>query len=329
MDFTPVKNSKGSLHFVAHPGGAPANVAAGIAKLGGKARYFGRLSSDPLGRLIARTLEETGVDTSQLPESSHKATALAVVSLNKHGNREFTFYHDGTADICISPEDVPSNLFDGVSICHFGSFALSVPQSASVMKRIMKDAENANCLISSDLNVRASLWKSGRKLSSSLRFLAGRSNVLKCSIEELGYLDQQRSPTETAFRDRRKTRRRIEELAQNIFDTGPELLVVTMGRGGAAILARDRRVFLGSFNITPVDTTGAGDAFFSSMLYCLASHGYDSRKRLRRMDEDDMRRFGIFSSAAAALSCLHYGGMESFGTETEVNHFMKAHRMRA
>src|SRR5437764_13192160 len=135
-------------------GGAPANVAVGVARLGRTSAFAGKVGEDPFGRFLERTLAENGVDTSPMRFDAEARTGLAFVSLMEDGERDFVFYRHPSADMRLRPDELPQDLFDGARIFHFGSITLISEPSRSTTLEALRRARSAGCRISFDPNLR-------------------------------------------------------------------------------------------------------------------------------------------------------------------------------
>jgi fructokinase len=314
---------RGNMAFEAHPGGAPANVAVGIARLGGRSRFFGKLSRDFFGDLLLQTLRENGVDTRFVPERSERPTALAIVTLDKSGNRKFAFYHDMSADIQLSPEDIRERIFEGASILHIGSVSMAAEPSRSAMIELVRRAKSAKCLVSCDLNMRENLWSGKEDKGTMLKFLLSNSHIFKCSEEELYLLEC----CSGGYKSRSSAANYSEGVIYHCIDriraAGPALAVITRGRSGAVIGCGDSTVSIPVSRVKAVDTTGAGDAFTAALLYRLVADGLAAPSRIGIIPEDMLRELGRFCNAAAGFSCTRYGGIDSLPTIREVSGILR------
>ena len=111
--------------FSPRTGGAPANVCAAFARLGGKSAFLSQLGDDPFGHKIARELEACGIDLSHLAFTDKANTALAFVSLEEDGSRTFSFYRKPSADLLYSPEQIDPAWFADAFALHFCSVSLA------------------------------------------------------------------------------------------------------------------------------------------------------------------------------------------------------------
>jgi fructokinase len=174
--------------FQKAPGGAPANVAVGLSRLGLKAAFMGKVGDDPFGHFLADTLAAAGVDVGSVRFAKEARTALAFVSLGADGEREFTFYRHPSADMLWSPDEVDADLIRGAKLVHFGSISLIGEPSRSATLRAVELAEEASILVSYDPNLREALWSSAAEAKAGMRLGWPRANIVKISEEEARYL---------------------------------------------------------------------------------------------------------------------------------------------
>src|SRR5688500_8033583 len=139
-------------------GGAPANVAAGLGRLGASARFVGKVGDDPFGRFLRDTLAAEGVDTRPVRFEPTARTGLAFVSLTREGERDFMFYRNPSADMLLRPEEIPADLCADARLFHFGSITLIAEPSRSATLHAAGQARAAGCAISFDPNLRPPLW---------------------------------------------------------------------------------------------------------------------------------------------------------------------------
>lgn len=242
------------------PGGAPANVAVGIARLGGQSAFIGRVGDDPFGRFMAKTLADEKVDVKSMRLDPAHRTSTVVVDLDDHGERSFTFMVRPSADLFLEPADLPT--FSAGEWLHVCSIALSAEPSRSATFEAMAAIRKAGGYVSFDPNIRPDLWPGENALRRCLEQALQSADVVKLSVEELAFLtgDAEVNVGLHALMARCPAR----------------LVLVTQGKEGV-IAWHDGTVK--HYPATPVqcvDTTGAGDAFVAGLLYGLAA-GQDLR----------------------------------------------------
>jgi fructokinase len=296
--------SEVEMPFTARPGGAPANVAVAVAKLGAEAAFVGRLGEDLFGEFILRALEAVGVDTSAiLRQPPPTRTTLAFVEVSENGDREFTFYRSvPAADELLSPEDIKRESLSGASFVNFGSIPLIKEPVRSATLRFAELANEMDIPVAFDVNLREHLWESVEIARQTVAPVLDLSSVAKLSDDELSPILGVEDP---------------EEAAEVLLDRGISLVLVSMGGEGAFYATREFVGSLPRFEIDKVvDATGAGDAFLAATLTHLSeSPGWLS-------DEATVREAVRRGTGAGALACTDYGAMRALPTREELERFM-------
>ena len=296
--------SEVEMPFTARPGGAPANVAVAVAKLGAEATFVGRLGEDLFGEFILRALEAVGVDTSAiLRQPPPTRTTLAFVEVSENGDREFTFYRSvPAADELLSPEDIKRESLSGASFVNFGSIPLIKEPVRSATLRFAELANEMDIPVAFDVNLREHLWESVEIARQTVAPVLDLSSVAKLSDDELSPILGVENP---------------EEAAEVLLDRGISLVLVSMGGEGAFYATREFVGSLPRFEIDKVvDATGAGDAFLAATLTHLSeSPGWLS-------DEATVREAVRRGTGAGALACTDHGAMRALPTREELERFM-------
>lgn len=279
--------------FEKKPGGAPANVAVAVAKLGQPSTFLGQVGDDPFGHHLEAVVRAEGVETRGLRFSSGARTALAFVSLRADGERSFVFYRHPSADMIMRPEDVALDLIDGQDIFHFGSITLIGEPSRSATLAAVNYARARNLIISYDPNLRLALWQD--EAAARAGMLAGLeyAHIVKVSDEELEFLTGGSDPA-PLWRD------------------GMRLIVVTYGAGGATLYTREESIRVPGFSVLAVDTTGAGDGFVAGLLVGLLEKGWDA-----------LPEIGRFACAVGAITTTGRGAIPSLPTRAQVEAFLQ------
>ena len=237
------------------PGGAPANVAVGIARLGGQSAFIGRVGDDPFGRFMSKTLADERVDVKHMRLDPAHRTSTVVVDLDDHGERSFTFMVRPSADLFLETADLPT--FSAGEWLHVCSIALSAEPSRSATFEAMAAIREAEGYVSFDPNIRPDLWPDENELRRCLEQALQSADVVKLSVEELAFLTGDVSVS--------------VGLDVLMARCPARLVLVTQGKEGV-IAWHDGTVK--HYPATPVqcvDTTGAGDAFVAGLLYGLAA----------------------------------------------------------
>ncbi|WP_434359968.1 aminoimidazole riboside kinase [Parasalinivibrio latis] len=290
----------GDAHYLKCPGGAPANVAVAIARLGGDTGFFGRVGQDPLGRFMKQVLTGEGVDTTLLKLDEAHRTSTVIVDLDDQGERSFTFMVKPSADQFLEPEDVPA--FQCGDWLHVCSIALANEPSRSTTLGAMECIKQAGGFVSFDPNLREEVWGNPAELVSVVMKAVGLSDVVKFSDDELLFLTGQ--PDLDAA---------LGWLATHF---AVPLVVVTQGKKGALVVRGDNRALITGKPVQPVDTTGAGDAFVGGMLAGL-------------VESDDWQAEGnlqdviVRANACGALATTAKGAMTALPDANELAEYLK------
>src|SRR6266705_4594771 len=241
IDFIPGLPSSGEVVgtpcYHPHPGGAPANVAVAIARLGGAARFIGKLSEDGFGQMLAQVLINNHVDTLYMKTTRQAPTSLAMVTLLAGGERQFTFYRTGTADTLLEVSDLDWNAWQDTAICHAGSVSLSIEPAHSATLAALDYTRQAGCIASFDANIRPALWGSNADIQDAIEDVIGRANVLKLSAEEAVFMSELET-LPAADLDMKQ----LYTLGADLLTRGPSLVIITLDARGALLISADSQV---------------------------------------------------------------------------------------
>lgn len=291
-----------ALTLTAYAGGSPSNVAVGLARLGVRSAFAGRLSAQGLGPWLRHHLSSNDVDTGRSVQASEPCT-LALVTVDRHGVASYSFYVQGTADWQWRHEELPDSRSPGVNAVHSGSLAAALAPGRDVVLGWLAEVRaSGNTFVSVDPNVRLGLVDDVRGFRERIDTLVGSAHLVKASVEDIGAVYPGSDPVEVA---RRWVR------------SGPEMVVVTDGPRGAFAVRRqgDPRsgdgeaevVKRGAPAVTVVDTVGAGDAFMSGLLARLNALGALSPGGCNRLDEASVAGCLEYANRVAAMTCTRPG----------------------
>lgn len=177
---------EGETTYLKCPGGAPANVAVAISRLGGNSAFFGRVGQDPLGKFMKQILKQEGVNTDFMVLDAEHRTSTVIVDLDDHGERSFTFMVKPSADQFLQPQDVPT--FSKGEWLHVCSIALANEPSRSTTLSAMQAIKAAGGYVSFDPNLREEVWLKPSDLKSVVLQAVALADVVKFSDDELLFL---------------------------------------------------------------------------------------------------------------------------------------------
>ena len=298
-------SAQGNLLFEANPGGAPANVLAMLRKLGKRCAFIGKVGKDSFGDMLAKTVEEAGIDIRGLRRDADIPTTLAVVHTFPGGDRDFSFYRKPGADILLRADELDETLLKDCRIFHFGTLSLTDEPCKSATVKAYELAKEAGAISSFDPNLRPPLWKSEGDAKAAIEWGLQRCDILKISDNEIEFMTG-----ETDF----------DKGAANLKARFPQirLLNVTAGGDGSFSYYGGKRVFVPACKLGGViETTGAGDTFCASVLNFVLENGLDG------LDEKDMTAMLRFANTAAYIVTTKKGAIRSMPERGQVEELLK------
>ncbi|OLN22084.1 carbohydrate kinase [Domibacillus antri] len=309
IDFIPLQKGralKDVVSFERAPGGAPANVAAAIAKLGGRSAVLTKLGEDAFGDFLLEQLEEAGVDTGHVIRTNEANTGLAFVSLREDGERDFSFYRNPSADLLLTEDEVNASLFKSGDILHFCSVDLVDSPMKQAHVKAIQSAKERGALISFDPNVRLPLWDSPDVCRETILDFIPKAHIVKISDEELAFI--------TGIEDEK-------EAIDLLFSGDVQAVIYTKGAAGASIYVNNKSIDASGFSVDVQDTTGAGDAFIGALLYRLLDTGADQHE-LKAVLERNALSILTFANAAGAITTTGKGAISSLPSKKQIEDMM-------
>uniref|UniRef100_M1ANF2 fructokinase n=1 Tax=Solanum tuberosum TaxID=4113 RepID=M1ANF2_SOLTU len=292
--------------FKKAPGGAPANVAVGIARLGGSSAFIGKVGADEFGYMLADILKQNNVDNSGMRFDTHARTALAFVTLKADGEREFMFFRNPSADMLLTEAELDKNLIQKARIFHYGSISLIAEPCRSAHLAAMETAKNAGCILSYDPNLRLPLWPSAEAAREGILSIWDQADIIKASTLDIVSEDEITFLTngEDAYDD--------NVVMTKLFHSNLKLLLVTEGGDGCRYYTKNFHGRVNGVKVTAVDTTGAGDAFVGGLLNSMASDPDIY------MDEKKLRDALLFANGCGAITVTEKGAIPALPTKEAV-----------
>jgi fructokinase len=304
IDFLP--ETVGSIDrvetFSRRAGGAPANVAVGLARLEEIPWFWTRIGADPMGDYLADVLSSNDIPNRFIERDPTAKTTLAFVSHDTSADRSFTFYRDNTADTRLEPGRADSVL-ESVGWVVIGGVALASEPSRTATLDLARQARDEGCVVVFDPNARPELWDgTEKKFEESVNTALQHTNVLKATPEDLH---------EAGFEGDTET------VARSACEQGPHTVLLTLGSEGSMLLSTadapwgETTITHSGYAVDPVDTTGAGDAFLAGALAARANSTQSS----------DPEQILGFANAVAALTTTETGAMTALPDRGAVEDF--------
>ncbi|KAJ7970042.1 Fructokinase [Quillaja saponaria] len=291
--------------FKKAPGGAPANVAVGISRLGGSSAFIGKVGHDEFGYMLADILKKNNVNVSGMRFDINARTALAFVTLRSDGEREFLFFRNPSADMLLHESELDKELVKQAKIFHYGSISLIQDPCKSTHLAAMSIAKNSGSILSYDPNLRLALWPSAEAARKGILSVWDQADIIKISEDEITFLTGGDDPNDDNV------------VLQKLFHPNLKLLIVTEGSEGCRYYTKEFKGRVGGVKVKPVDTTGAGDAFVSGILYSIASD------LSLFQDEMRLREALLFANVCGAITVTERGAIPSLPTKEAVLQFLE------
>lgn len=289
------KELKNTCSFIRKAGGAPANVAAAISKLGSEAYFCGTIGNDFFGEFLEETLKKNNINTEMMIKLSNRSTTLAFVSLKEDGDREFKFMRG--ADEKLNFEEIFHSLskFD---LFHFGSATAFLQGELKDTYYKLKDyAKENNKLITFDANYREALfWDNKEEFIKCCKDFIKDSNIVKLSEEEAELISGLSN---------------LKEAAKYIVDLGCNNLIITLGKKGALLTTREKQVLIPTKEVEMVDATGAGDAFIGAIIALVLADNKMSMEEIIKI-----------ANLVGGITTTRIGALESIPTWDEIEKYV-------
>ncbi len=299
--------------FTKAPGGAPANVAVGLARQGSSAAFIGRVSTDEFGKWLKSILEEEGIDTTGTVVDPEAQTRMAYVVTLQNGDRKLAeFSRISVADSRLSPGDLKEAQFASARALHFGSISLIASPATEATHTALELARQYKLLISYDPNVRIGLWPSKdvckHTILSTLKF----ADLVKINLDELEFLTGSRE-----FQAAEALRK----------EHNLPLLIITLDSQGACFLTDQGQRTVPGFEVEFKEATGAGDGFVSGVLSGLVQEigtATDKREAIKNLSLAKIEEIVRRANAIGALTCTKPGAIPALPKQEEVKTFLSA-----
>lgn len=292
-----------SVAFIKALGGEGANVAVGLARLGSRSAFVGKVGDDPFGRFLVDELRRSGVETSGVVFDRRFKTRLAFVSLARDGERDFAFWEKVPAGEQLRTSDIQITRLRSSRIVNIAALLLPKQPARTTAFAIADEALRAGSIVAFDANIRRALWASAAEAQRVMRQMIRRSTILRLNQDEAHFLTG---------------RKEQEAQAAAARSLGPSLVAITLGARGSYFQSASASGFVPGFRVKAVDTTGCGDAFFAGLLHRLAQ----SKRPVGDLSREELTSMCAFANAVGALTALRRGGAAAIPTMPTVVKFL-------
>ena len=257
------------LIFKAFVGGAPFNVAVNAKQAGAKVGFISRIGNDVIGRFCVQEAKKFGLDYLDLQQDDETNTTIAFVTL-KDGERDFAFNRHDTADYNIAFDEIDFEKYKDLNIIHLGSLMLSEDTGKALALEIAKKAKELGVKLSFDLNFRTDIFGDFERAKKAYKPYIECADILKFSDDELRLYTG------------------IEDIDTAIKSVAREnqLITITLGSKGSMYYYNGKKGTVSTEEkVKPVDTTGAGDAFFGTFLANIEGKEYSEQNIITAMEK--------------------------------------------
>lgn len=292
--------------------GAPANVAVAATRLGLRTAFVTKVGEDAFGDAIIQTFGALGVDTSHVVKDPAARTGLAFVAIAADGEREFLFYFDPARDLALRAEELDTEALAAARAFHYGSISLIAPPARGTTLKLASLARKAGALCTYDPNLRPRLWPDTDSMRTWADFGFSEAHVAKVAADEIRFLVPEAGDDEPSAVERLFDRHRLLRL-----------IAVTDGARGSVGYLRDAApLHAPSFAVTPVDATGAGDAFMAGLILSLLRLGDDVGAIFDALPAA-LRLALVYANACGAYAATQHGATAQGLTNDVINEFMR------
>ena len=284
------------------PGGAPANVAVALARLGADVGFIGKVGDDAYGAFLIDLLAQEGVDVTHFCTDRRGPTMLALVSTPSPTEQQFTIYHG--ADDLLRPEELPRAYIESAAVFAYGSVTLTGQSRLAALQAAQWAREAGNHVIF-DVNLRPLLWPDMEIARQRIQESVASATVVKLNEVELEFLTGTADPAPGS---------------EQLLKGGIQLCCVSLGANGAYFNNGTASGHVPAFAVEVLDTTGSGDAFVAGLAYGLSA----LEEPVENLDQATLHRMTSFANACGGLAATRVGAMSALPTHDAVERLLGA-----
>lgn len=297
-------NTPAMKPFQPYAGGAPANVAVAVAKLGGQSAMVSKVGDDTFGHFLIEMLNHYNVDTDFVWKTKGANTALAFVNLDEDGERSFDFYVDNAAHKHITEQDLSTLSCNDQTVLHFCSGSISGPELIPSTQYMVDKARQDNMLICLDINYRPAFWDNTEYAPSRIDDIARSVSIIKASREELAALYGEEN---------------ADAKVQEWLQSGVKIVLVTDGGEPIHYVTESFSGTLASPKMDVKDTTAAGDAFIGGFLYFLSTKVENTDAFVEwAASIENVSEATAFAIRCGAYTVTQYGAFSALPTQDDL-----------
>jgi fructokinase len=273
-------------------GGATVNLAVGTRRLGLQSYYLSKFGTDEISQFVEDELSKENINTQFCVRTSAKKICGVYVHINEYGERYFHSYINPTPEEVLTAGQIRRELFERAKIFYFGSGTLFHEKAKHTTEIALKYAKESNTLVAFDTNLRLKRWESVKQCRETVCSFLRYADIVKLAEEELYFLTETQS---------------LDDGLEKLSQLKIPYIFITMGSKGAYSIFKGRKVYVPAFKVHAIDTTGAGDAFMSALLFCFHEKGNPT-------ESAHLKQFTEFANKVGAMATTKIGSLSAFNT---------------
>ena len=281
------QENNGSISYLRKAGGAPFNVACAISKVGIDSAFVGSVGDDTIGKFLCNFIKKQNLRDYFIEENKNRNTTLAFVDLDEDGERSFCFYRKNTADYILPA--IKDEMLEKSNIIHIGSLMLSHNEGIEYAKKLISKAHKMNKLVSFDINFRTDIFNDINHAVKVYKEILELADIVKFSEDEVEIFNE-----------------------SYVNSLKNKLVCISLGKDGSKYIYNNLTNSIPSIKVKPVDTTGAGDAFYAGILSQIDGLSMND------FSKDKLDYAFRFGNVCGALNTLGKGAIDNLPTKEEV-----------
>lgn len=281
-----------NINNMKNPGGAPLNVACCASVYNLNVGFIGKIGNDVEGKILLKQMNDLNINITNVIIDNIHPTTQAYVSLNKNGDRSFSFNRENSADIFLKKNELNIEILQNTKVLHFGSLSLVNKTYEEATIEAINTAKQNNAIISYDPNYRELLWNSKNEAINKMCRYLHLVDILKISLDELYLISNQAN---------------LNDALNYISKYNIKIILITDSQNGAYIYFNNSIINIPTIKVNPIDTTAAGDTFIGTFLSLFIINN----KSLDNMTLEEIIKYTKTACVNASITTTYIGGIPS------------------
>ncbi|MDV4152039.1 5-dehydro-2-deoxygluconokinase [Clostridium sp. AL.422] len=306
IDFNPMDINmplSESKTFKKYLGGSPANIAVGLARLGKKIGFMGKVSKDQFGKFVVDYFNNEGIDTSQIKyDENGGSLGLTFTEILSPTESRILMYRNGIADLELKPDEIDEDYIKNTKAIIISGTALAKSPSREAVLKALELAKKNKTMIVFDIDYRSYTWNNKDEIALYYSIVGRRSDIIIGSREEFDLMEDIIAKNSSD-----------EETAKRWIGYGNKIIVIKHGKEGSKAYTENGEVYkVQPFKVKLLKSFGGGDAYASAFIYGI----------LENWDISEALEFG---SASAAMLVASHSCSEDMPTVEEIRGFIESY----